>query len=143
MTACAPLPLVCTTVGYSATLTVTLAEPRGDVELELCLVEGCTPRPVDEQVPDQPIEICETEACITAAPEESEQIAAGGQWMLQEGDGVDGWTISVVGGGDVVAYRLLAADGTVVAEGESRPDWVRVGGSEACGGPHAAEVVLG
>lgn len=139
--ACAPLPFACTTIGYSSTLTVTLADPRDDVALELCLAEGCTPRPVDEIASDEPIEICQTEACITATPDGSAQ-GDDGHWALEGGDGLDGWTITIISG-DVVGYRLLAADGTVLAEGEVEPDWVRVGGSEQCGGPAEAEVVLG
>lgn len=143
--ACAPLPAVCTTIGYSSTLTVTLAEPRDDVALELCLIDGCTPRPVDEVPSDAPIEPCVDDGCWTQSPaaDDGPDVAADGQWVLERGDGLDGWTISILSGGDVVAYRLLAADGTVLAEGESRPDWVRVGGTEQCGGPTEAELVLG
>lgn len=123
--ACAPLPLACTTIGYSSTLTVTLADPRDDVALELCLSDGCTPAPLDQL--------------------SSDEAFAEGRFGEASGDGVDGWTVVLGGGGDVVGYRLLDADGTVLAEaeGELEPDWVRVGGSEQCGGPAEAELVLG
>lgn len=141
--ACMPLPVVCTTVGYASVLTVTPAEPRPDISLELCVTEGCTPRAFDEAPSDQPIEVCETEECITGAPEEPAASADDGIWQIESGDGRDGWTVSIFSGGTVVAYRLLDADGALLAEGEVEPDWVRVGGSEQCGGPAEAEVVLG
>lgn len=125
-------------------LTLTLAEPRDDVELELCLVDGCTPWPVGVLPSDEPIEPC-GDGCWTQAPASGDgpDVAADGQWFLEGGDAVDGWTISVLSGGDVVAYRLLDATGTVLADGEVQPDWVRVGGTEQCGGPTEAQVVLG
>lgn len=121
--ACLPLPVACTTIGYSSTLTVTLAEPRPDATLELCLAEGCTPAPLEEL--------------------SSDEAFAEGRFGEASGDGRSGWTVVLGGGGDAVGYRLLDADGAVLAEGEVEPDWVRVGGSEQCGGPAEAEVVLG
>ena len=120
------MPIACTTIGYSSTLTLRLAEPRDDAILELCVTAGCTPRPIDDPTP--------------AAPDADEGI-----WSSVDGggDGVVGWTISIMTGGPAVVYRVLAADGTVIDDGEVEPDWVRVGGSEQCGGPAEAEVVLG
>ena len=43
---------------------------------------------------------------------------------------------------DSAAVTVLAADGTVLAEVERDLDWVRVGGSAECGGPHEAVVRL-
>ncbi|SDH50623.1 hypothetical protein SAMN04489720_1457 [Agrococcus jejuensis] len=122
--ACAPLPVACPAVGYFSTLSVTLAEPRDDVALELCLSAGCAPAPLDELASDEAI--------------------ADGLFGEASGDGLEGWTISIMSGGtDAVGYRLLDVAGTVLAEGEVEPEWVRVGGSEQCGGPTEAEIVLG
>ena len=41
---------------------------------------------------------------------------------------------------DSAVVTVLAADGTVLAEEERDLDWVRVGGSAACGGPMEAAV---
>lgn len=121
--ACLPLPVACPAVGYLSALSVTLAQPRADVTLELCLTEGCTPAPLEEL--------------------SSDEAFAEGLFGEASGDGISGWAVVLGGGGDVVGYRLLATDGTVLAEGAVEPVWVRVGGSEQCGGPAEAEVVLG
>lgn len=140
--ACAGLPTACPAVGYSSTLTVTLAEPHDGVALELCVTQGCTPRALDDVPVDEPIEVCDSMECVTASPQ-PEASADDGIWMLERGDGVDGWTITIFTGGTAVGYRLLDPAGAVLDEGEAEPDWVRVGGSEQCGGPSEAEIVLG
>ncbi|MGY1653708.1 hypothetical protein [Geodermatophilus sp. SYSU D01119] len=43
---------------------------------------------------------------------------------------------------DSAAVAVLAADGTVLAQAERDLDWVRVGGSAACGGPMEAVVAV-
>ncbi|MFD2092456.1 hypothetical protein [Blastococcus deserti] len=43
---------------------------------------------------------------------------------------------------DAVVVTVLAADGTELAEVDADLDWHRVGGSEDCGGPHEATVVV-
>lgn len=43
---------------------------------------------------------------------------------------------------DSVEVAVLAPDGAVLAQVDAAPDWVRVGGSEECGGPHAATVTV-
>lgn len=119
--ACSPLPVACPAIGYASTLTATLAEPRADVTLELCVTAGCTPRALDDVPVDEPIEVCESMDCVTATPE-PDTGADDGIWMLERGDSVDGWTISIMAGGETIAYRLLGADGAVLDEGEVEPD---------------------
>lgn len=58
------------------------------------------------------------------------------------GDGVAGWSADFVGGQSVVGYQLTDTVGGVVAEGTVDVDWVRVGGTERCGGPRKAEIDL-
>lgn len=58
------------------------------------------------------------------------------------GDGVAGWSADFVGGQSVVGYQLTDTVGGVVAEGTVDVDWVRVGGTERCGGPREAEIDL-
>ena len=43
---------------------------------------------------------------------------------------------------DTVVVTVLGADGGTLAEVEADLDWVRVGGSEECGGPGEASVVV-
>ena len=48
----------------------------------------------------------------------------------------------LMGAPDSVTVRVLDTDGTVLAATEAEPDWVRVGGSAECGGPHEATVTI-
>jgi hypothetical protein len=41
-----------------------------------------------------------------------------------------------------VAVTVLGPDGAVLAAVDGAPDWVRVGGSAECGGPHEATVTV-
>ena len=43
---------------------------------------------------------------------------------------------------DAVVVTVLGPDGAVLAEVDADLDWVRVGGSEECGGPHEAGVTI-
>jgi hypothetical protein len=43
---------------------------------------------------------------------------------------------------DSVSLTVLGADGAVLTELDADPAWVRVGGSEECGGPMQATVVV-
>lgn len=58
------------------------------------------------------------------------------------GDGASGWSAHFVGGQPVVGYRLTDTVGGAIAEGAIDVDWVRVGGTERCGGPREAEIEL-
>ena len=52
----------------------------------------------------------------------------------------DTWSFTVFSRTNPVGLRALDETGAVLAETERSVDWVRVGGSEACGGPMAARV---
>ncbi len=43
---------------------------------------------------------------------------------------------------DRITVRLLDAEGVVLAQEDTTPRWMRVGGSEECGGPHEATVAV-
>ncbi len=43
---------------------------------------------------------------------------------------------------DTVAVTVLGPDGATLSEVRADLDWVRVGGSEECGGPHLATAVV-
>lgn len=52
----------------------------------------------------------------------------------------DTWSFSLFLQTNPVGLRALDETGTVLTETEKSVDWVRVGGSEACGGPMEARV---
>jgi hypothetical protein len=43
---------------------------------------------------------------------------------------------------ETVEVAVLGSDEAVLAETTAAPEWVRVGGSEQCGGPHQATVTV-
>ena len=43
---------------------------------------------------------------------------------------------------ETVEVSVLGPDGAVLAGTEAELEWVRVGGSEGCGGPHEARVTV-
>jgi hypothetical protein len=56
------------------------------------------------------------------------------------GDSSNGWSASLNSGQPVLGYRLIDEDGAVVAQGVTEADWVRIDGTEQCGGNRLAEV---
>ncbi|MGY1804122.1 hypothetical protein ACI78T_12675 [Blastococcus sp. SYSU D00922] len=72
--------------------------------------------------------------------------------QVRQGDEPDGLTVPLTGTvtvaqlgmttPDSVTVTVLGADGVELAVHEADPDWIRVGGTEECGGPHAATVVV-
>ncbi len=106
-------PFACTAVGWIDTLTVQLdGDPAAVAQVQLCTDDGCAPSaPMDLTGPL-------------------------GMISMTGHDG-DTWTFST-GMSDLslVTVRALAADGSVISDTEVEPEWVRVGGSERCGGPH-------
>ena len=129
LTACVPPGFACSAVGYTSMAKIALAEPRSGVELELCDGPGCVPGP--------PIAPAGTQPARTTA----EPVVDTGVLTLV-GDGVSGWSADFIGGQSVVGYRLTDTLGEVIAEGTVDVDWVRVGGTERCGGPRQAEIEL-
>ncbi|MDN4645077.1 hypothetical protein [Arthrobacter sp. PsM3] len=127
LTACGMADVVCPAVGWVSTITVRL---EGDVtavsNLELCTAEGCsvpdlaTPQPASpkSEVPDSP------GPSPSMAPFAASQTA------------VNAWLFTVRGLlPHEVTTRVLANDGSLLAQQQSRLEWTRVGGSEKCGGP--------
>jgi hypothetical protein len=125
LTGCVPPFFACTAIGYGSVARIELLEPRPGLELALCEGENCTPGPVE-----MPIEVGATE---TPTPT--------GVFELT-GDSVSGWSASLNSGHAVLGYRLTGEDGAVVAEGVTEADWVRIDGTEQCGGNRLAEIQL-
>ena len=109
--------LVCPAVGWFDTLTVQLAEDWPDGE-------GRSVR-LDCGGPCDPPVLSGDPSRLTAAWE-------GSTARFSVGMSVP----------DSVEVTVLGPDGAVLAEVDAAPDWVRVGGSEECGGPHEATVTV-
>ena len=126
LTGCASsYPFACTAIGYGSTAYVALGNARPGLAIELCDGDGCIPGPVE-----MPVEIGATE-----------EPADTGIFSL-EGDSVTGWSAALLGGQPVLGYRLTDSTGAIVAEGYVDVDWVRVDGTEQCGGNREARVEI-
>ncbi len=125
LTGCVPPLVTCSAVGYGSIVRVQLVEPRPGLELELCEGVGCAPGPVE-----RPVELGATESAVPT-----------GVFQLS-GDSLTGWSASMNSGEPVLGYRLTDDEGNVLSEGITELDWVRIDGTEQCGGNRVAEVQL-
>ena len=134
-------PVACPAIGW---LNNVLVELEGDVsavaEVQGCVDDVCS-QVVRPPTTDVPVEI------ITPAPggtiDETGQKSHPPRELLSPYMATpldeDSWVINLdMDTPEIVTVRALAADGTVLVEGEFTLDWVRVGGSEQCGGPEEA-----
>lgn len=58
------------------------------------------------------------------------------------GDSTSGWSATFTGGQPVIGFRITDGAERVIREGYVDADWVRVGGTERCGGPREAGITL-
>ncbi|PFG20157.1 hypothetical protein [Serinibacter salmoneus] len=112
-----PFGVTCSTIGCSSTLTVeVIGDPESVGELRLC---------------DQ--RFCSLEPGETRAYGDSSRPGWGGP----TGDG-ESWTFTVFYGD--LSVEIEDHQGSVMKRVAIDPEWVRVGGTEACGGPMEATV---
>lgn len=128
LTACTEIfPVVCPAVGYSSTATITLETPRPGLTLEVCDGDGCVPGP-----PAEPLRIGDKVESRDDGP-----------YTDLSGSSLDGWqAVFMIGGDPVLGYRLTDDTDVVAGEGHVPVEWVRVSGSEQCGGHRTATVEL-
>lgn len=119
--ACAPTVTACPAIGWINELTIQLEGHVSEVaKVQLCIQELCVP--ADDGV----------------APDALEQVAP-----MPEGGTADTWLFSTgMSTPDAFTVRVLSTDGTILTDVEAMPEWVRVGGSEQCGGPGEATVTV-
>lgn len=122
--------MTCTTIGYTSMAHIQLAEPRPGVRLELCDGEGCAPGP-----PTEPVAIPSPGASAPPAAPDT------GVASLT-GDSATGWAAEFFVGQPVLGFRLTEIGRTEPVEGFVDVDWIRVDGSEECGGPRDVEIQL-
>ena len=136
-------PVACPAIGWLNNL---LVELEGDVsavaEVQGC-VDGVCSRvvrpPTEPEVPPEIIPPAAPGGTIDETGQKShpprEFFSPYMATPLDEGS----WAINLdMDTPESVTVRALAADGTVLIEGEFALEWVRVGGSEQCGGPEEA-----
>ena len=114
LTACSPFTDVnCPAIAYPSNATITLAHPQPGLTLEVCDGEGCIPGPPADPVQDM------------------------------SGSSEVGWQVTfILGGKPTMGYRLTDETGEVVDEGYVKVDWIRIDGSEQCGGTRQATIEL-
>lgn len=115
----------CPAIGYSSIVSVTLEKPQPGLTLTLCDGEGC--EPVGAQL---------------SSGGETEPGSSTSGVMSISGDSENGWEAWMWAGKPVLGYRLSDSAGNEVASGFVDTTWVRVSGSEQCGGNRQAEVTL-
>lgn len=134
LAACGGTDVVCPAVGWISTITVRL---EGDLtavdDVEICTPEGCS-------VPD--VTAVQTASPKSAVPSSPVDPSASTAPFAAARTAVISWLFTVRGSlpGEVDT-RVLARDGTLLAEQQSRLEWTRVAGSEECGGPMTTQPI--
>ncbi|GAA2143643.1 MULTISPECIES: hypothetical protein [Arthrobacter] len=128
LSACAMTDVVCPAVGWVSTITVRL---EGDItavnDVQLCTPEGCSVR---EAAPAQ------AASPKTAGPSLPGDASPSPAPFVASKTALNSWLFTVSGPlPHEVTTRVLAKDGTVLAQQQSPVEWTRTGGSEECGGP--------
>jgi hypothetical protein len=139
---------VCTAVGFASTVEIDLSGATDAIDavdsVRICVDDACTMP--DESITDAPIVVTQSvdpTAYSTFDPESEPKevpIEVGG-YATQVDDNT--WGISMfTGTPDEVTVQALSADGVILAQTATELEFVRVGGTEQCGGPTRAEVEL-
>jgi hypothetical protein len=127
----------CPAIGWANTLTVTLDGGTDDVSLvQLCIHDECS-TPAPGQHPDEPApsEILEPEDLATYTPDPRAVALPYFASKINE----HSWEIALsMSSPENVTLRAFSASGIVLADEDVTLNWVRVGGSERCGGPEEA-----
>lgn len=86
------------------------------------------------------LEICDGETCVSGPGDTAADLAD--LWYYVDRDGST-WNFDLgMSTPDPVTVRAFGADEALLVESTISPEWVRVGGSEQCGGPHEGTVDL-
>lgn len=120
-----PIQLVCPAIAYSSAVSIQLSPATPGLSLALCSGAECTPGPVEGPV----------EVGSTAAP------LATGVFGLH-GASATGWTATLLDSPSLIGYQVSDVDGVILQEGILDVDWVRIDGSEQCGGNRHADLVI-
>ena len=129
---------VCPAIGWNNTLTVTLEGATRNVSVvELCADDVCSAPARSQLSSDQPVRI-ETFNPQHLATPTADPSAIQLPYFASKID-EHSWEISTgMATPERVTLRALSASGEVLAERDVTLNWVRVGGTERCGGPGEA-----
>lgn len=131
----------CTAIGWANTLTVTLDGGTDDVSLvQLCIDDECS-----TPAPSQPY-FGEPAPGETLGPEDLETYTPDPRAVelsyFASKINDHSWEIALsMSSPENVTLRAFSASGRVLADEDMTLNWVRVGGSERCGGPEEAAPV--
>jgi hypothetical protein len=141
ITAC-DIPVACPAIGYVSTITVNV---EGDIagvdEVKVCTAEGCSepepvPAPPGPKKTIVPAPIPEPEPSLAAPtvipPPFHSRRTDPDTWVFRVSSGLP----------ERVTVRALASDDVVLAEQEYDLQWVRVDGSDQCGGPMTTPPII-
>jgi hypothetical protein len=112
-------------VGYTSVAAIRLTQPTAGLSIELCSGHDCTTGPVEKPV----------EVGATAPP------VATGIFGL-EGDSLAGWTTTLLDSPAEMGFRIFDAEGATVREGIVSVDWIRIDGTDRCGGNQTADILI-
>jgi hypothetical protein len=143
---CSQIVTACPAIGYSSTLVVRLADdwPPGDArtvtlacpEEEVCGLPSAFPR---EALPSAAVVPFQEPAPPPAGQSPASEVDRESPVVQPLSDGSAEFVI--FSSPETVTLTVTEAGEDVVSV-TVPPEWVRVGGSEQCGGPHEAEVVV-
>jgi len=135
-----PIMNACTAIGWANTLTVTLDGGTADVSLvQLCIDDECSAPAPSEPYSNEPApsEILGPEDFETYTPDPRVKLPYFASKINDHS-----WKIALsMSSPDKVTLRAFSASGILLAEEDVTLSWVRVGGSERCGGPEEAAPV--
>jgi len=136
-----PMMNACPAIGWANTLTVTLDGETNDVSLvQLCIDDECsTPAPSqlhsDESAPG---EVLGPEELTTYTPDPRSVELPYFASKINDRS----WEIALsMSSPENVTLRAFSASGVVLADEDVTLTWVRVGGTERCGGPEESAPV--
>jgi hypothetical protein len=133
---------ICPAIGWPSSIEINLSGSTDVVDkVRLCVDEACTMEPPATDEPLVVIESLDPRDFSTFTPSPEVIPSEFGSYADQIDQNT--WSIPMVtGDGKDVRVQALSADGAVLAEIATDLEFVRVGGTEQCGGPTRAEVEL-
>jgi hypothetical protein len=126
-------PVVCSAIGYVPVVVVDTAGVDEVADVRVCLRDAC-----DLALPGRSSYSAAEVTPSATQPDPREPLNA----SRPDESEPDHWTVFTEGQPRTARVIALDAEGRTLADATTRLHWVRVGGTEQCGGPMQARVVL-